>query len=98
MDSVEEVIKVPDNKVQKLPETASISMAEEYITGVGMLGDRLITLLDADNVLTKTELIETGEMTQIMEETVEAAEENNGTEQEDSHDENVGKEKTERGK
>lgn len=58
VDSVEEVIKVPDEKVQKLPETAVSTVSDEYITGVGMLDDRMIVLLDADRVLDKSELVE----------------------------------------
>lgn len=65
VDSVEEVIKIPDDKVQKLPETTTTLMSEEYITGVGMLEGRLIILLDADNVLTKAEVIKVGELTKI---------------------------------
>lgn len=65
VDSVEEVIKITDEKVQKLPETTTTLMLEEYITGVGMLEGRLIILLDADNVLTKAEVIKVGELTKI---------------------------------
>ena len=55
-DSVEEVIKIDDKKVQKLPESTTTAVSEEYITGVAMLDGRLIILLDADKVLTKAEL------------------------------------------
>lgn len=65
VDSVEEVIKITDEKVQKLPETTTTQTLEEYITGVGMLEGRLIILLDADNVLTKAEVIKVGELTKI---------------------------------
>ncbi len=65
VDSVEEVIKIPDEKVQKLPETTTTAMSEEYITGVGMMEGRLIILLDADKVLTKHELAEVGAITKI---------------------------------
>lgn len=65
VDSVEEVIKIPDDKVQKLPETTTTQMSEEYITGVGILEGRLIILLDADKVLTKAEAIKVGELTKI---------------------------------
>lgn len=57
VDSVEEVIKIPEGKVQELPASASTSVSdEEHITGVGILGNRLIILLDVDKVLSKTEL------------------------------------------
>lgn len=70
VDSVEEVIKIADEKVQKLPETTTTLMSEEYITGVGMLEGRLIILLDADKVLTKTELIKVSEITKIKDEVI----------------------------
>ncbi len=58
VDSVEEVIKISDEKVQKLPEGVATAVSQEYITGVGMLDNRLIILLDVDKVLTKAELSE----------------------------------------
>ena len=58
VDSVEEVIKIPDEKVQKLPEGAATSVSQEYVTGIGMLDNRLIILLDVDKVLTKADLLE----------------------------------------
>lgn len=58
VDSVEEVIRIPDEKMQRLPEAASTSVSKEYITGVGMLDKRLIIILDADKLLTKREMIE----------------------------------------
>ena len=66
VDSVEEVIKIADDMVQKLPESTSTSVSEEYMTGVGMLENRLIILLDVDKVLTKTELMELGAMSEMM--------------------------------
>ena len=58
VDTVEEVIKIPDEIIQELPESTSTSVSEEYITGVGMLENRLIILMDVDKVLTKSELVE----------------------------------------
>jgi len=74
VDAVEEVIKIPDEKVQKLPETTTASASKDYMTGVGMLDNRLIILLDVDKVLTSTELIELGEINQMMEKAEEAPE------------------------
>ena len=56
VDSVEEVIKIPEEAVQELPQTTSTAVSEEFMAGVGMLGERLIILLDVEEVLTKTEL------------------------------------------
>lgn len=58
VDSVEEVIRISDDKLQKLPEAATTSVSEEYISGVGMLDKRLIIILDSDKVLSKSELAE----------------------------------------
>lgn len=67
VDSVEEVIKIPDEKVQKLPEGVATSISQEYITGVGMLDNRLIILLDTDKVLTESDLSELEAARQTME-------------------------------
>lgn len=58
VDSVAEVIRIPDDKVQKLPEAAATTVSKEYITGVGMMDKRLIVILDAEKLLTKAELVE----------------------------------------
>lgn len=52
VDRVEEVIKIPADKVQELPEMTTTSLSG-YVTGVGMLDSRVIILLDADRVLDK---------------------------------------------
>lgn len=56
VDSVEEVIKIPNEKVQGLPAVITASVSQEHITGVGMLENRMIILLDVDEILTKTDL------------------------------------------
>jgi len=68
VDSVEEVIKIPDEKVQKLPTSAatSASAEEEHIAGVGVLDSRLVILLDIDKVLTKTELMDMSALEQAI--------------------------------
>jgi len=58
VDSVEEVIKIPNEKVQNLPESTTTTVSG-YVTGVGMLENRLIMLLDANRLLNKEEWIET---------------------------------------
>ena len=74
VDAVEEVIKIPEEKVQKLPESTTTSASKDYMTGVGMLDNRLIILLDVDKVLTSAEVIELGEIEQMMEKAEEASE------------------------
>lgn len=67
VDSVEEVIKILDEKAQKLPEGVATAVSQEYITGVGILDDRLIILLDIDKVLTKSDMSELESARQTME-------------------------------
>ncbi|MCJ7746111.1 MAG: chemotaxis protein CheW [Desulfobacterales bacterium] len=68
VDSAEEVIKIPNEKVQKLPEVITTSVSQECITGVGMPDNkRLVILLDADKVLTPTDLAELDATREAME-------------------------------
>lgn len=67
VDSVEEVIRIPNDKVQKLPEGVEATVSREFITGVGLLGDRMVILLDVDKVLTRSELIEAEAVRQMAE-------------------------------
>jgi purine-binding chemotaxis protein CheW len=58
VDSVEEVIRIPDAYVQQLPKESSSPSSEGYLTGVGMIDDKLIILLDVDTILSKDDLEE----------------------------------------
>ncbi|MBI4378180.1 MAG: chemotaxis protein CheW [Nitrospinae bacterium] len=58
VDSVEEVLKISDERVQPMPEAASTLVSKEYISGVGMLEKRLIIMLDVEKILSRTELRE----------------------------------------
>ncbi|MBU4222525.1 MAG: chemotaxis protein CheW [Euryarchaeota archaeon] len=51
VDSVQEVIRIPDEMVQEMPESSRNKVVEEYITGVGMLETKLIILLDVNRML-----------------------------------------------
>lgn len=53
VDAVEEVIKITQPEVHHLPE--SLKALETYVTGVGMMGERLIMLLDPDQLFSKDE-------------------------------------------
>lgn len=67
VDIVDEVIKIPVNKVQQLPPTATASLPDGYITGIGMLDSRLVILLDADKVFNQTDLIHPDALKQALE-------------------------------
>ncbi len=51
VDSVQEVIRIPDEAVQGMPETSRTKVVEDYVKGVGMLEKRLIILLDVNRML-----------------------------------------------
>jgi len=71
VDSAEEVIKIPDETVQEVPESTSVRGAKDYMTGIGVLDNRLIILFDPDKILSETELIEKGEMSRVIDEAKE---------------------------
>jgi len=51
VDSVAEVIRIPDEAVQEMPETSRTKVVEDYVIGVGMLEKRLIILLDVNRMI-----------------------------------------------
>jgi len=67
VDAVEEVIKIPEELVQQVPESTTTAQSKEYMTGIGMLDKRIVILLDMDKVLTGAELIEGGAISKAME-------------------------------
>jgi len=50
VDAVREVVSIPPDKVTPPPSVGS-SQANQYIHGLGMLGDRVVILLDAARLL-----------------------------------------------
>jgi len=67
VDSVEEVIKIGPQKVQQLPPSTTSSLPEGYMTGVGMIDNRMIILLDADRLFNRGDLIEPAALTKVIE-------------------------------
>ncbi|MDA2913208.1 chemotaxis protein CheW [Acidobacteriia bacterium AH_259_A11_L15] len=65
VDSVEEVIEIPDEKVQRLPKSATTPVSEQYVAGVGVLDSRLIILLNAEKVLSQTELLDAAAISEL---------------------------------
>ncbi len=68
VDAVEEVIRIPDDILQKLPEATSTLVTEEFITNVGMMDKRLIILLGIVKVLDNTEILKHEEIKKVIEE------------------------------
>lgn len=67
VDAVEEVIKISDQKVQQLPPTATSSLPDGYITGIGLMDKRLVILLDADKILNKSDIVEPDALHKVIE-------------------------------
>jgi purine-binding chemotaxis protein CheW len=55
VDAVSKVLRIPANTVEEAPPVVS-GIGSEYIRGVGKLGDRLLILLDLDNLLSNMNL------------------------------------------
>jgi len=50
VDSTSEVIKIPEEKIREAPDLIKQKINADYITGVGILGERLLILLDLEKV------------------------------------------------
>jgi purine-binding chemotaxis protein CheW len=55
VDAVSKVLRIPANTVEEAPPVLA-GIGSEYIRGVGKLGDRLLILLDLDNLLSNMNL------------------------------------------
>lgn len=56
VDSVSEVIRLPQNSVEPAPAVIANKIGTEYVRGVGKLEDRLLILLDLDKILSANEM------------------------------------------
>lgn len=56
VDSVSEVIRLPEKNVEPAPAVIAGRIGTEYVMGVGKMEDRLLILLDLDKVLSANEL------------------------------------------
>lgn len=56
VDSVREVLRIEESKIEAAPEIILQKIDSDYIQSVGILGERLIVLLDADKILHKKDL------------------------------------------
>ena len=66
VDSVEEVIKITDDLVHKLPESTSTVIEDEPITGIGMVDKRMIIMLDIKKILDRTTLLDLEKIKQTL--------------------------------
>ncbi len=54
VDSVSEVIRLKSSNIEQTPEIITQKINAEYLTGVGKVDDRLLILLDLENIVTET--------------------------------------------
>ena len=56
VDEVVEILRLPEEKIEPLPELVQGEVKSRYLRGVGKLGERLILLVDLAGVLTPDRL------------------------------------------
>jgi purine-binding chemotaxis protein CheW len=56
VDSVSEVIRIPESSVEPAPAVIANKIGTEYVRGVGKMENRLLILLDLDKILNANEL------------------------------------------
>ncbi len=56
VDSVSEVLNLSGENIDEVPETISSGVNQQFLKGVGKIGDRLMLLLDLDSILSADEL------------------------------------------
>ena len=61
VDSVSQVFRIPSDQIDPPPPIIG-GLSTEYIRGVGKLDDRLVILLNIDNILSGSELNELGKI------------------------------------
>lgn len=70
VDAVSQVIRVPSDQIEPPPPVVG-GLSEEYIKGVGKIGERLIILLNIKKILTTEEKLELDKIERLTEESVE---------------------------
>jgi purine-binding chemotaxis protein CheW len=56
VESVTEVLTISREDVQPVPEILGLQERGNYLSGMAKVGDRMITLLDLEKILTSEEL------------------------------------------
>ncbi|AEJ60393.1 CheW protein [Spirochaeta thermophila DSM 6578] len=60
VDAVEDVVEVPDTRVEKMPSVGG-KMKSHYLYGLVQLGDRLVLLLNLEEILSTEEVVKISE-------------------------------------
>ena len=58
VNSLKEIIALSEEEIRPTPEVVSMQMETEVLSGVAMVGKRMIPILDLDRILTKKEVTE----------------------------------------
>jgi purine-binding chemotaxis protein CheW len=58
VDAVTEVLRVSAEDIERAPEMITSNISEKYIDGVGKLDDRLLILLDIDQIFTEEQKVQ----------------------------------------
>lgn len=62
VDSVSQVLRIPQSTIEPAPPIVNAGIDSEYITGVSKLNDKLLILLDFNKILSKSEKRELSEV------------------------------------
>jgi purine-binding chemotaxis protein CheW len=62
VDSVSEVVNLSDVNIMLAPQAASVRFGDNYVAGIVRLGQRVVTLLDLEKILTTETLEKLSEM------------------------------------
>lgn len=66
VDEVSEVLRISNDDIKKAPGIIASKIHADYLKGVGIVGERLLIMLDLYKVLSEKELIEMAELTKAM--------------------------------
>ena len=58
VNSLKEIIALSEEEIRPTPEVVSMQMEAEVLSGVAMVGKRMIPILDLDHILTRKEVTE----------------------------------------
>ena len=77
VDEVSEVLRISQNGIKKAPGIIASKIHADYLRGVGIVGERLLIMLDLMKVVSEKELVEMAELTKSMKTKVEKQESKN---------------------
>ena len=56
VNSVSEIITLSEENIGPTPEVVSMQIDEDFMSGIARLGERIIVILDLENILTRDEI------------------------------------------